>query len=74
MWTLFEILLTRKEIGVAERCFMKEKSKPAVCGVHGVRLEARTLPGDVTGPRRESFEVFVCSVSGAVVDEVPTQA
>ncbi len=59
---------------MGEQCFIKNGSAPPVCGVHGVRLETRMIPGDVVDLGHESYTVLVCPSSGAVVDDSPPLA
>jgi hypothetical protein len=57
---------------VAELCFIREDSNPAVCGVHNVMIVSEMVPIDVNNARRLGKVLCqLCPVSRVVVDDAP---
>jgi len=54
---------------MAEQCFRKKDSNSPVCGVHNVPLVQKQLPAEMIGAGYKGFSFFVCSVSGAVLND-----
>jgi hypothetical protein len=54
---------------MAEPCFTKKGSNPAVCGLHNERLVKKQLPDEMIASGYKGFAFLTCPVSGAVLDD-----
>jgi hypothetical protein len=63
-----EFIIAGRGGSVAEPCFVRKDSAPAVSGVHNALLVRRQRPDELIGSDYKSFTFLVCPVSGKVLD------
>jgi hypothetical protein len=69
-----EFAIAVKGGSVAEPCFVRKDSAPAICGVHNAPLVRRQLPDQLIASGYKGFTFLVCPVSGKVLDDAaPTK-
>jgi hypothetical protein len=69
-----EFIIAVRGGSMAEPCFVRKDSAPAVCGVHNAPLVSRQIPGELIASGYKGFAFLACPVSGKVLDDAaPTK-
>jgi hypothetical protein len=69
-----EFIIAGRGGSLAEPCFVRKDSIPAVCGVHNAPLVRRQIPDELIASGYEGFRFLACPVSGKVLDDAEFSA